>query len=51
MPIAVAENVYSLIYSLLREGLTTEEARERLRNEVDSACDSIEYGEDDEEKL
>lgn len=49
MPVATSENIYKMIYDLLREGLTVEEARERLCNEVDAACDSIEYGENDEE--
>jgi hypothetical protein len=50
MPAAVTENVFSLIWTLMREeGLSTEEARERLCNEVNSACDSIEYSENDKE--
>jgi hypothetical protein len=50
MPMATTENIYQVVYSLMREeGLDTEQVRERLRNEVDAACDSIEYGEDDED--
>jgi hypothetical protein len=50
MPIATTENIYQMVYSLMREeGLDTEQVRERLCNEVDAACDSIEYGEDDEQ--
>jgi hypothetical protein len=48
MPVATSENIYAMVYNLMREeGLDVEEARERLCNEVDAACDSIEYGEND----
>lgn len=30
------------------DGLTVEEARERLQQEVNEACDEIAYGDDDE---
>lgn len=41
--------IYGFIKELMDdEGLTVEEARERLMREVDEACDEIAYGDDDE---
>lgn len=45
--VASADNIYKLASDLIAEGLTVEQARERLSNEVDEACDEIAYGDDD----
>lgn len=40
--------IYGLVEELMNdEGLTVEEARERLMREVDEACDEIAYRGDD----
>jgi hypothetical protein len=50
MPVATSENIYTMLYSLMREeSLDVDQVRDRLHTEVDAACDSIEYGENDEE--
>lgn len=40
--------IYGFVKELMtKEGLTIEEARERLLREVDEACDEIAYGDED----
>lgn len=49
--IPITENVYSLAMALMHEGFEVEGfdgIRERLHREVDSICDAVKYGEDDE---
>lgn len=51
MPVATSENIYKMVYDLMREGADIDGpdgVRERLLREVDAACDSIQYGENDE---
>lgn len=53
MTTPITENIYSIAMALMHEGAEIDGhdgIREQLHNAVDSICDGIEYGEDDEER-
>lgn len=41
--------IYGFVKELLADGLTVDEACERLQREVDEACDEIAYGDEDDD--